>query len=306
MRKKIIARSIALAGGALLSTALMAKAPNILVIMSDDVGMTNVSAYSHGVMGYNTPNIDRIAKEGIMFTDHYAQPSSAAGRASFITGQYPIRSGLTTVGRPDSPLGIKPETPTLAEVLKPLGYMSGQFGKNHLGDRNEHLPTVHGFDEFFGNLYHLNTEETFEQFDYPKDPEFRQKFGTRGVLHCYANTTDDETNDPRFGKMGKQKCKDTGELSRKRMETVDDEFIAASLDFMKRSKKADKPFFVWLNPSRMHMFTHLRPEHRYLAAKATSEDDLYGSGMVEHDMQVGQLLDDMKTVSYTHLRAHET
>ena len=238
MRKKIIARSIALAGGALLSTALMAKAPNILVIMSDDVGMTNVSAYSHGVMGYNTPNIDRIAKEGIMFTDHYAQPSSAAGRASFITGQYPIRSGLTTVGRPDSPLGIKPETPTLAEVLKPLGYMSGQFGKNHLGDRNEHLPTVHGFDEFFGNLYHLNTEETFEQFDYPKDPEFRQKFGTRGVLHCYANTTDDETNDPRFGKMGKQKCKDTGELSRKRMETVDDEFIAASVDFMKRSKKS--------------------------------------------------------------------
>ena len=294
MRKKIIARSIALAGGALLSTALMAKAPNILVIMSDDVGMTNVSAYSHGVMGYNTPNIDRIAKEGIMFTDHYAQPSSAAGRASFITGQYPIRSGLTTVGRPDSPLGIKPETPTLAEVLKPLGYMSGQFGKNHLGDRNEHLPTVHGFDEFFGNLYHLNTEETFEQFDYPKDPEFRQKFGTRGVLHCYANTTDDETNDPRFGKMGKQKCKDTGELSRKRMETVDDEFIAASLDFMKRSKKADKPFFVWLNPSRMHVFTHLRDSHRHLALKATSEEDLYGSGMIEHDMQVGHVLDEMK------------
>ena len=294
MRNKMISRSIALAGGALLSTALMAKPPNILVIMSDDVGMTNVSAYSQGVMGYNTPNIDRIAKEGIMFTDHYAQPSSTAGRASFITGQYPIRSGLTTVGRPGSPLGLQAATPTLAEVLKPLGYMSGQFGKNHLGDRNEHLPTVHGFDEFFGNLYHLNTEETFEQFDYPKDPEFRQKFGTRGVLHCYANTTDDETTDPRFGKMGKQKCKDTGELSRKRMETVDDEFIAASLDFMKRSKKADKPFFVWLNPSRMHVFTHLRDSHRHLASKATSEEDLYGSGMIEHDMQVGHVLDEMK------------
>jgi len=249
MRKKIISRAIALAGGTLLSTALMAKPPNILVIMSDDVGMTNVSAYSHGIMGYNTPNIDRIAKEGIMFTDHYAQPSSTAGRASFITGQYPIRSGLTTVGRPGSPLGLKAETPTLAEVLKPLGYMNGQFGKNHLGDRNEHLPT---------------------------------------------STTDDETTDPRFGKMGKQKCEDTGELSRKRMETVDDEFIAASVDFMKRSKKADKPFFVWLNPSRMHMFTHLRPEHRYLAAKATSEEDLYGSGMIEHDMQVGHVLDEMK------------
>ena len=284
MRKKIISRSIALASGVLLSTTLMAKPPNILVIMSDDVGLTNVSAYSHGIMGYNTPNIDRIDKEGIMFTDHYAQPSSTAGRASFITGQYPIRSGLTTVGRPGSLLGIKPETPTLAEVLKPLGYMNGQFGKNHLGDRNEHLPTVHGFDEFYGNLYHLNTEDTFEQIDYPKDPEFRKKFGTRGVLHCYASTTNDETTDPRFGKMGKQKCKDTGELSSKRMETVDDEFITASVDFMKRSKKSDKPFFVWLNPSRMHMFTRLRESHRYLAAKATSEEDMYGSGMIEHDI----------------------
>lgn len=294
MHKKRISSSIAVLGGALLSTSLMAKPPNILVIMSDDVGFTNVSAYSHGVMGYNTPNIDRIAKEGIMFTDHYAQPSSTAGRAAFITGQYPIRSGMTTVGRPGSPLGIQAATPTLAEVLKPLGYMSGQFGKNHLGDRNEHLPTVHGFDEFFGNLYHLNTEEEPEQFDYPKDPEFHKKYGTRGVLHCYASSTDDETTDSRFGKMGKQKCEDTGALTRKRMETVDDEFITASVDFMKRSKKLDKPFFVWLNPSRMHMYTHLRASHRYLAAKATSEDDLYGSGMIEHDMQVGQLLDDMK------------
>lgn len=238
MQKNLISRSLALVGGALLSTALMAKPPNILVIMSDDVGWQNVSAYSHGVMGYDTPNIDRIAKEGIMFTDHYAQPSSTAGRAAFITGQYPIRSGMTTVGRPGSPLGLQAATPTLAEVLKPLGYMNGQFGKNHLGDRNEHLPTVHGFDEFFGNLYHLNTEEEPEQYDYPKDPEFSKKYGTRGVLHCYASTTDDETTDPRFGKMGKQECKDSGPLTRKRMETVDDEFIAASVDFMKRSKKS--------------------------------------------------------------------
>lgn len=294
MQKNLISRSLALVGGALLSTALMAKPPNILVIMSDDVGWQNVSAYSHGVMGYDTPNIDRIAQEGVMFTDHYAQPSSTAGRAAFITGQYPIRSGMTTVGRPGSPLGIKAATPTLAEVLKPLGYMNGQFGKNHLGDRNEHLPTVHGFDEFYGNLYHLNTEDTFEQVDYPKDPEFRKKFGTRGVLHCYATSTEDETTDPRFGKMGKQKCEDTGALSSKRMETVDDEFIAASTDFMKRSKNADKPFFVWLNPSRMHMYTRLRESHRYLAAKATSEEDMYGSSMIEHDMQVGKLLDDMK------------
>ena len=294
IKKNLISRSLALVGGALLSTALMAKPPNILVIMSDDVGWQNVSAYSHGVMGYDTPNIDRIAQEGVMFTDHYAQPSSTAGRAAFITGQYPIRSGMTTVGRPGSPLGIKAATPTLAEVLKPLGYMNGQFGKNLLGDRNEHLPTVHGFDEFYGNLYHLNTEDTFEQVDYPKDPEFRKKFGTRGVLHCYATSTEDETTDPRFGKMGKQKCEDTGALSSKRMETVDDEFIAASTDFMKRSKNADKPFFVWLNPSRMHMYARLRESHRYLAAKATSEEDMYGSSMIEHDMQVGKLLDDMK------------
>ncbi len=262
----------------------MAKPPNILVIMSDDVGWQNVSAYSHGVMGYDTPNIDRIAKEGVMFTDHYAQPSSTAGRAAFITGQYPIRSGMTTVGRPGSPLGIKAATPTLAEVLKPLGYMSGQFGKNHLGDRNDSLPTVHGFDEFFGNLYHLNTEEFPEQYDYPKDPEFVNQYGTRGVLHCYSSNDNDGTIDPRFGVMGKQKCKDSGPLTRKRMETVDDEFIAASVDFMKRSKKADKPFFVWLNPSRMHVFTHLRDSHRHLALKATSEEDLYGSGMIDYDM----------------------
>ncbi|MEG0342436.1 MAG: arylsulfatase [Acinetobacter sp.] len=296
MQKSLISRSIALVGGALLSAVSFAKQPNILIIFPDDVGWENISAYGQGVMGYTTPNIDRIAKEGVMFTDHYAQPSSTAGRAALITGQYPIRSGMTTVGRPGSPLGLKAASPTLAEVLKPLGYMNGQFGKNHLGDRNESLPTVHGFDEFFGNLYHLNTEEDSEQYDYPKDPEFKKKYGTRGVLHCYASTKTDNTNDPRFGVVGKQTCKDSGALTRKRMETVDDEYFAASLDFMKRSKDADKPFFVWLNPSRMHMFTHLRDSHRYLAAPYTSEVDMYGSGVMEHDMQVGKLLDDMKAM----------
>ncbi|WP_258405405.1 sulfatase-like hydrolase/transferase [Shewanella sp. FJAT-52076] len=184
----------------------------------------------------------------------------------------------------------------MAEVLKKQGYTTGQFGKNHLGDRNEHLPTAHGFDEFFGNLYHLNTEEEPEQEDYPKDPEFRKKYGTRGVLHCYATSSADNTNDPRFGKMGKQKCTDTGPLTRKRMETVDDEFIAASTDFMQRSKDANKPFFVWLNPSRMHMYTHLRPEHQNLATPFTTEHDRYGSGLIEHDQQVGQLLEKMKAM----------
>ena len=202
-------------------------------------------------------HIDRIARDGVMFTDHYAQPSCTAGRAALITGQYPIRSGMTTVGRPGAALGLKPESPTLAEVLKPLGYATGQFGKNHLGDRNEHLPTVHGFDEFFGNLYHLNTQEEFEQVDYPKDPEFFKKFGTRGVLHSWASDVDDPTVDPRFGKVGKQKIEDTGQLGRERMKTMDEEFMAASLDFMKRSQEADKPFFVWLNTSRMHMYTRL-------------------------------------------------
>ncbi|MCJ8162641.1 arylsulfatase [Acinetobacter zhairhuonensis] len=296
MQKNIISRSLALMGGALLTAAAFAKPPNILIIFPDDVGWSNVSAYGQGVMGYTTPNIDRIANEGIKFTEHYAQPSSTAGRAALITGQYPIRSGMTTVGRPGSPLGLKAASPTLAEVLKPLGYMNGQFGKNHLGDRNENLPTVHGFDEFFGNLYHLNTEEEPEQYDYPKDPEFKKKFGTRGVLHCYASSKSDSTDDPRFGKMGKQTCTDTGALTTKRMETVDDEFIAASLDFMKKSKDADKPFFVWLNPSRMHMYTHLRDAHRYLAADKTTGADMYGSGVLEHDMQIGKLLDDMKAM----------
>lgn len=264
--------------------------PNILIIFPDDVGWSNVSAYGNGVMGYNTPNIDRIAKEGIMFTEHYAQPSCTAGRAALITGQYPIRSGMTTVGRPGAELGLKPESPTLAEVLKEQGYATGQFGKNHLGDRNEHLPTVHGFDEFFGNLYHLNTQEEFEQKDYPQDPEYFKKYGTRGVLHTWATNEDDTTVDPRFGKVGKQKIEDTGQLSRKRMETVDEEFMEAMMDFIKRAKDDDKPFFAWFNPSRMHMFTRLKSESRYLALPHTTEHDFYGSGMMEHDMMVGEIL----------------
>jgi arylsulfatase A-like enzyme len=277
-----------------MSPALAADKPNILIIFPDDMGWDNVSLYGLGKMGYRTPNIDRIGKEGVMFTDHYAQPSCTAGRAALITGQYPIRSGMTTVGRPGGEPGLKAATPTLAEVLKVQGYATGQFGKNHLGDRNENLPTVHGFDEFYGNLYHLNTEEEPEQYDYPKDPEFKKKFGGRGVLHSYATDTVDKTVDPRFGEVGKQRIEDSGPLTRKRMETVDDEFIAAAVDFMDRARSKNKPFFVWLNPSRMHMYTHLRPENRYLAAPYTTEHDYYGSGVIEHDRQVGALLDNMK------------
>ncbi len=264
--------------------------PNILVIFGDDVGYANVSLYNPGVMGYRTPNIDRIGREGVMFSDHYAQPSCTAGRAAFITGQYPIRSGLTTVGTPGSSLGLRAATPTLAEVLKAQGYATGQFGKNHLGDRNEHLPTVHGFDEFFGNLYHLNTEENPEEIDYPTDPGFRAKFGPRGVLKCVATTVDDPTEDPRFGRVGKQRCTDSGPLTRRRMETVDAEFIAAALDFIARAHARGQPYFVWLNTSRMHLFTHLSADHRQLATPYTSEDDLYGSGLIEHDAQIGELL----------------
>ncbi len=265
--------------------------PNILILFPDDVGWQNVSAYGLGTMGYRTPNIDRIAREGVLFTDHYAQPSCTAGRAALITGQYPIRSGMTTVGRPGAELGLKPQSHTLAEVLKPLGYATGQFGKNHLGDRNEHLPTMHGFDEFFGNLYHLNTQEEFEQLDYPKDPEYFKEFGTRGVLHTRATDKEDKTVDPRFGKVGKQTIEDTGQLGRERMKTFDQEVMERSLDFIRRAKEAEKPFFVWFNPSRMHMYTRLSDESRYLAAEHTTEHDVYGSGLIEHDQQIGELLD---------------
>ncbi len=220
------------------------KQPNIVIIWGDDIGQSNISAYSHGVMGYKTPNIDRLAKEGMMFTDYYAEQSCTAGRASFITGQSGLRTGLTKVGLPGATLGLQKEDPTIAELLKPLGYATGQFGKNHLGDRNEFLPTVHGFDEFYGNLYHLNAEEEPELPDYPKDPAFREKFGPRGVLDSKASDTDDPTVDPRFGKVGKQIIKDTGPLTKKRMETIDDDVANRAVDFIQRQtsgRQADLP-----------------------------------------------------------------
>ncbi|MBL8870203.1 MAG: arylsulfatase [Planctomycetaceae bacterium] len=263
--------------------------PNILVIMPDDVGYWNVGAYSHGMM-VPTPNIDRIAKEGLLFTDHYSQPTCTPSRAAFITGQLPIRTGLTTVGTAGSPIGLDGRDPTLAEVLKSVGYKTGQFGKNHLGDRNEHLPTVHGFDEFYGNLYHLNTEEEPELGDWPADPEFNRRYRPRGVLDCLATDKDDSTVDPRFGRVGKQTIRDTGPLNRKRMETVDEEFLERTEKFIKKSVSAKKPFFAWFAPSRMHIYTHLKPESRNLAKPYSSELDIYGSGMMEHDQHVGKLL----------------
>jgi len=260
--------------------------PNILFIMADDIGWFNLSCYNLGVMGYRTPNLDRIAKEGAMFTDFYGQQSCTAGRAAFITGQSPIRTGLTKVGMPSATIGIKAEDPTIGQFLKNLGYATGQFGKNHLEDRNEHLPTVHGFDEFFGNLYHLNAEEEPEYVDYPKDPEFRKKFGPRGVLKCWATDKDDTTVDPVFGKVGKQKIENTGPLTRKRMETIDEEFLASALDFIERKSKEDAPWFCYFNPTRMHVFTHLKP-----ASVGKTGHGLYPDGMVELDGYVGQLLD---------------
>src|SRR5690349_1159734 len=228
-------------------TAPSGRKPNILVIFGDDIGQTNISAYSFGLMGYRTPNIDRIAKEGLMFTDYYAEQSCTAGRSSFITGQSVLRTGLSKVGVPGASVGLQPEDITIAEALKPLGYATGQFGKNHLGDRNEYLPTVHGFDEFFGNLYHLNAEEDPEDPDYPKDPRFKAKFGPRGVIRSKASDRDDPTVDPRFGKIGRQTIEDTGPLDKKRMETIDDETTAAAIDFMQRQVRANKPFFCWMN-----------------------------------------------------------
>jgi arylsulfatase A-like enzyme len=263
--------------------------PNILLICTDDVGIWNVGAYSHGMM-VPTPNIDRIAKEGILFTDHYAAPTCTPGRAMLITGQLPIRTGLTTVGMAGSPIGLSDKDPTLAEVLKTAGYRTAQFGKNHLGDRNEHLPTVHGFDEFYGNLYHLNTEEEPFLASWPKDTGFDYRYRPRGVLDCKASPTDNQTLDGRFGKIGKQTISDTGPLDPRRMETVDDEFNNRTMEFMERAVKAGEPFFIWHNPTRMHIYTHLRPERKNLATPFSSEFDTFGSGMMELDMMVGTLL----------------
>ena len=256
----------------LLAPAAQAQSqkPNILVIWGDDIGMWNISAYHRGMMGGSTPNIDRIANEGALFTDYYAQQSCTAGRAAFITGQHPFRTGLLTIGMPGSKQGLQPQDPTLAELLKPHGYVSGQFGKNHLGDLDEFLPTNHGFDEFFGNLYHLNAEEEPETYHYPKDPEFHKKFGPRGVLHTYADG----------------RIEDTGPLTRKRMETADTEFRDAAINFMERAVEDEKPFFVWLNATRMHAWTRLSPEW-----DGKTGYGLYADGMAQHDRDVGVVLD---------------
>ena len=245
------------------------KKPNILVIWGDDIGYSNISINSQGMMGYQTPNIDRIGHEGAVFTDWYAQQSCTAGRAAFILGQHPFRTGLLTIGMPGGEQGIKDNQPTIAELLKPLGYTSGQFGKNHLGDRDEMLPTNHGFDEFFGNLYHLNAEEEPESYYYPKDPAFHKEFGPRGVLHSYADG----------------KIEDTGPMTRKRMETADDEFTNGAIAFIEKAHKAGKPFFVWLSATRMHVWTHLKEE-----SEGVTGIGLYPDGMVEHDKAVGRVL----------------
>ena len=247
--------------------------PNILVIWGDDIGTTNISYNNHGMMGYMTPNIDRIAKEGVAFTDYYAQQSCTAGRAAFIGGSVPLRSGMTKVGVPGAAQGWQKSDVTIGTVMKSLGYATGQFGKNHQGDRDEHLPTMHGFDEFLGNLYHLNAEEEPENLDYPKDPAFRKKAGPRGVIHSWAD-----------GKGG-QKVEDTGPLTKKRMETIDDETVAAAKDFIKRQVASGKPFFTWWNGTRMHFRTHVKESHRGISGQ-----DEYSDGMVEHDMHVGELL----------------
>ncbi|TPM94834.1 arylsulfatase [Mesorhizobium sp. B2-1-3A] len=262
--------------------------PNILVIWGDDIGTANLSCYTHGLMGYKTPNIDRLAKEGLMFTDAYGEQSCTAGRSSFITGQSVYRTGLSKVGLPGADVGLQAEDATIAELLKPLGYATGQFGKNHLGDMNKYLPTVHGFDEFYGNLYHLNAEEDPEEPDYPKDPRFKEKFGPRGLLHCWATDKDDPTEQPRWGRVGKQKIEDTGPLTRKRMETVDDEVVEKAKDFIKRQHAADKPFFVWLNTTHMHARTHTKPESVGQAGEGQSP---YHDTMIDHDKNVGQMLD---------------
>jgi arylsulfatase A-like enzyme len=268
------------------------KPPNILVIFGDDIGMWNLGAYCNGMMG-NTPNIDRIAKEGILFTDHYGQPSCTAGRAAFIMGQMPIRTGMTTVGIPGSTRGIQKGDPTLAELLKPLGYATAQFGKNHLGDRNEFLPTMHGFDYWFGNLYHLNAEEEPEELDYPgqKNPTYRQKFGPRGVLRAWATDVDDPTTDPKFGRIGKQKFEDTGPLTRKRMETIDKEVLDESLKWMDTNGKGDKPFFLWFNSTAIHIWSHPNPKYIQMAVdEGRAEEDVVRARMIEHDEHVGALL----------------
>ena len=266
------------------------RKPNILVIWGDDIGMTDISAYSLGLMGFRTPNIDRIAREGMIFTDLYGEQSCTAGRSAFITGQSVFRTGMSKVGLPGATLGLQKEDPTIAGLLKPLGYATGQFGKNHLGDRNEFLPTVHGFDEFYGNLYHLNAEEEPELPDYPNPkefPNFRERFGPRGVLHTFATDVDDPTVDPRFGRVGKQKIEDTGPLTKKRMETIDDDIADRAAGFIETQARANKPFFCWVNFTHMHFRTHPKPSS---IGQAGRWQNPYHDVMIDHDKNVGSLL----------------
>ena len=265
MRKLLLLLCLVVMG----SMVQAAEKPNILVIWGDDVGQSNISTYTHGLMGYQTPNIDRIAREGMVFTDYYGEQSCTAGRSSFITGQSVFRTGLSKVGLPGAALGMREEDPTIAGLLKNHGYVTGQFGKNHLGDKDSHLPTNHGFDEFYGNLYHLNAEEEPEHEDYPKDPAFRKEFGPRGVIHSYADG----------------KIEDTGPLTKKRMETVDDDTSDRAIEFIKKAVKDDKPFFIWWSGTRMHFRTHVKKELRGISGQ-----DEYSDGMVEHDMHIGKFL----------------
>jgi arylsulfatase len=273
--RSLLAPLLLLLGAGLTLSAQAADKPNILVIWGDDIGITNISAYSDGIMGYHTPNIDRIAAEGMRFTDYYGDQSCTAGRSTFITGQSGLRTGLTKVGIPGANMGLQDRDITIAEVLKTHGYATGQFGKNHLGDQDKFLPTNHGFDEFFGNLYHLNAEEEPEDADYPTDPRFRKMFGPRGVIHSYADG----------------RIEDTGALTRKRMETADEEFVAGAKKFIDKAVKEDKPFFVWLNTTGMHFRTHLAPKNVGLSGQ-----DFYNDGMVAHDKLVGQMLDQLDTL----------
>ena len=285
MKFRFIVPALLLAAGFIGQAAASTGKPNILVIWGDDIGQSNISNYTRGLMGYKTPNIDSIAEQGMVFTDYYGEQSCTAGRSSFITGQSVFRTGLSKVGLPGAKEGLSEKDPTIAEMLKPLGYATGQFGKNHLGDRDEHLPTNHGFDEFFGNLYHLNAEEEPENEDYPKDPEFRKKFGPRGVIHSWANPD------------GTQKITDTGPLTKKRMETVDDETSDRAIEFIKEQQKAGKPWFVWWSGTRMHFRTHVKKELRGISGQ-----DEYSDGMVEHDMHIGKFLkalDELKIADNT-------
>jgi arylsulfatase A-like enzyme len=265
--------------------------PNILVIWGDDIGITNLSCYSDGLMGYRTPNIDRIASEGMRFTDSYGEQSCTAGRSSFITGQSVFRTGLSKVGFPGADVGLQADDPTIADLLKPLGYATGQFGKNHLGDLNKYLPTVHGFDEFFGNLYHLNAEEEPELPDWPAPadfPTFNERFRPRGVLHCWATDKDDPTEHERWGRVGKQRIEDTGPLTKKRMETIDDEILEHGLTWMDKQHQAGGPWFMWFNTTHMHLRTHPKPESIGQAGRWQSP---YHDTMIDHDKVVGALLD---------------